>query len=201
MVKLQTPIVTKRDTVTRKLMNDIQINTLVRQALHKLLQTSDIWLLKNNLSEQTISHRIAFHLDPLFAGYNIDCEYNGDVDRQNNKKAISILKTELRQRGLLRDREASDLEKEFTNRAVFPDIIIHSRGTNDENKCIIEVKKSTSRVPFEYDFIKLRSYTSNQYDNNLNYQLGVFIEAVIDNENPSFNLKFYKNGREISSPE
>lgn len=182
-------------------MNDIEIKTLVRKALDTLLETSDIWLLKNNLSEQSISHRIAFHLDPLFVDYNIDCEYNGDVDRQNNKKAISILKTDLRQFGLLRDNEASDLEKELTNRAVFPDIIIHTRGTNNENKCIIEVKKSTSRVDYEYDFIKLRSYTSTQYDNNLIYQLGIFIEAVIDNENPSFNLKFYKNGQEISSPE
>lgn len=182
-------------------MTDIQINILVRQALDTLLQTSDIWLLKNDLSEQSISHRIAFHLDPLFAPYNIDCEYNGDIDRQNNKKAISILKTELQQFGLLRDKEASDLEKEFTNRAAFPDIIIHRRGTNEENLCILEVKKSTSRVDYEYDFIKLRSYTSNHYDNNLNYQLGVFIEAVIDNEKPSFKLKFYKQGQEIKSPE
>ena len=182
-------------------MNDIQINTLVRQALDTLLHTSDIWLLKKDLSEQSISHRIAFHLDSLFADYNIDCEYNGDIDRQNNKKAISILKTDLQQFGLLRDKEASDLEKEFTNRAVFPDIIIHRRGANNENLCILEVKKSTSRVNYEYDFIKLRSYTSNQYENNLIYQLGVFVEAVIDSENPSFKLRFYKQGQEIGNPE
>lgn len=181
-------------------MTDIQITTLVRQALDTLLQTSDIWLLENNLSEQSISHRIAFHLDPLFADYNIDCEYNGDVDRPNNKKAISILKTELQQFRLLRDKEASDLEKEFTSRAVFPDIIIHKRGTNNENLCILEVKKSTSKVDYEYDFIKLRSYTSNYNGNNLIYKLGIFIEAVIDNENPSFNLRFYKEGQEIESP-
>lgn len=182
-------------------MTDIQINTLIRQALDTLLQTSDIWLLKNDLSEQSISHRIAFHLEPLFADYNIDCEYNGDIDRQNNKKAISVLKTELEQFGLLREKEASDLEKEFTNRAVFPDIIIHRRGTNKENLCILEIKKSTSRVDYEYDFIKLRSYTSTQYDNNLIYQLGAFIEVIIDEEKPSFNLRFYQEGQEIESPE
>lgn len=182
-------------------MTDIQINTLVRQALDTLLKTSDIWLLKNNLSEQSISHRIAFHLDPLFADYNIDCEYNRDIDRQNNRKAVSILKTDLQQFGLLRDNESSDLEKEFTNRAVFPDIIIHRRGTNNENLCILEVKKSTSKVDYEYDFIKLRSYTSNYYNNNLIYQLGIFVETIIDNEKPSFNLRFYKEGQEIGSPE
>lgn len=167
------------------------------QALDKLLQTSDTWLLKNDLSEQSISHRIAFHLDPLFADFNVDCEYNGDIDRENNRKAISILKDELQQLGLLRDKEASDLEKECTSRAVFPDIIIHSRGTNENNLCILEVKKSTSTVDFNYDFIKLRSYTSNHYDNNLVYQLGVFIEVVIDKDNPLFNLRFYKGGQEI----
>lgn len=179
-------------------MTDIQIRDLIIQALDALLQTTDNWLLKNDLSEQSISHRIAFHLDPLFSNFNVDCEYNGDIDKENSRKAISILKGDLQQFGLLRDKEASDLEKEFTNRAVFPDIIIHTRGTNDNNLCILEVKKSTSTVNFNYDLIKLRSYTSNLYDNNLIYQLGVFIEVVIDNENPSFNLRFYKDGQEIS---
>jgi hypothetical protein len=182
-------------------MTDIQINTLVRKALEKLLQTSDIWLLKNDLSEQSISHRIAFHLDPLFEEYNVDCEYNGDIDRQNSRKAISILKNELQKFGQLRDKEASDLEKEFTSRAVFPDIIIHKRGTNDFNLCILEVKKNTSTVKYNYDFVKLCSYTSDQYGNNLNYQLGIFIEAIIDPEKPDFILKFYKQGQEIQSLE
>ena len=178
-------------------MTDIQIKNLVTQALNALLQTSDTWLLKNDLSEQSISNRIAFHLNPLFADFNVDCEYNGDIERDNNRKAISILKEELQQFGLLRVKEASDLEKEFTNRAVFPDIIIHRRGTNENNLCILEIKKSTSSVNYNYDFIKLRSYTSNHYDNNLKYQLGIFVEGVIDKQNPSFNLKFYKDGQEI----
>ncbi|WP_177764441.1 hypothetical protein [Flavobacterium sp. I3-2] len=181
-------------------MTDIQIKNFVEQALTTFLQTSDTWLLRNDLSEQSISHRIAFYLDPLFENYNVDCEYNGDIDRENNRKAISILKDELQQFGLLREKEATDLEKEFTNRAVFPDIIIHNRGTNENNLCIIEVKKSTSTVPFDYDFIKLRSYTSNNYDNNLKYQLGIFIEAVTNN-NPEFNLRFYKDGQKINFAE
>lgn len=179
-------------------MTDIKIKDLVRLALDTFLETSDIWLLKNDLSEQSISHRIAFHLDQLFADFNVDCEYNGDIDRPNNRKAISILKGELKEFGLLRDKEASDLEKEFTNRAVFPDIIVHERGTNNNNLCILEIKKSTSNVDYNYDFIKLRSYTSNYYENNLIYQLGIFVEAVIDDKNPLFNLRFYKQGQEIA---
>ena len=175
-------------------MTDLQIKTLLHQAIDKLLQ-NDVWLLANNLSEQSISHKIAFYLQSLFTDYNVDCEYNGDIHRGNNKKAISVLKRDLQQIGLLRHVEASDLEKEFTNRAVFPDIIIHRRGTNDHNLCIIEVKKSTSNVPYDYDYIKLRSYTSNNYDNNLKYQLGIFIEAVIEQDNSTFRLTYFKNGK------
>ncbi len=181
-------------------MNDIQIIQLVKKGLDVLIQTSDIWLLKNDLSEQSISHRLALHLDTLFKGYDVDCEYNGDVDRQNNKKAISILKSELEHFGLLRDKEANDLEKEFTNRAVFPDIIIHQRGTNKNNLCILEVKKNTSSVDYVYDYIKLKAYTSNSYDNNLFYNLGIFVEVLIDKDNPSFKLQFFKDGTEISEP-
>jgi hypothetical protein len=179
-------------------MNDIQIIQLVKKGLDVLLQTSDIWLLKNDLSEQSISHRLALHLDTFFKGYDVDCEYNGDVDRQNNKKAISILKSELEHFGLLRDKEANDLEKEFTNRAVFPDIIIHQRGINNNNLCILEVKKNTSSVGYDYDYIKLKAYTSNRYDNNLFYNLGIFVEVLIDKDNPSFKLQFFKDGTEIS---
>jgi hypothetical protein len=179
-------------------MTDLQINTLVQQAIDKLLQ-KDIWLLANDTSEQSISHKIAFYLQPLFANYNVDCEYNGDIDRENNKKSISILKSDLQQIGLLRNKEASDLEKEFTNRAVFPDIIIHRRGTNDHNLCIVEVKKSTSSVPYDYDHIKLRSYTSSNYDNNLKCQLGIFIEAVIEQDKSTFRLSYFKDGQVLAN--
>ncbi|WP_113661526.1 hypothetical protein [Pedobacter nanyangensis] len=178
-------------------MTDINVINSVKIALDTLLQTSDVWLLKNDLSEQSVSHRIAFHLDALFPDFNVDCEYNGDIDRANNRKAISILKNELKQFGLLRGKEASDLEKEFTTRAVFPDIIIHKRGSNENNLCILEVKKSTSIVDYNYDIIKLRAYTSNRYDNNLVYQIGIFIEAIVGKNKPSFNLRFYKHGEEI----
>lgn len=137
-------------------MNDKEIEQLVKIALKNVLDSSDSWLIKKNLSEQTISHRIAVHLENLFNDYNIDCEYNGDVDRENNKKAITILKDELKQFSLLKDAEASELEKELTIRAVFPDIIIHRRGLNEFNLCIIEVKKSTSNVSYNYDHIKLK---------------------------------------------
>jgi hypothetical protein len=181
-------------------MNDQDINHLVQQATTLVLQ-NDLWLLANDTSEQSISHKIAFYLQPLFNEYHVDCEYNGDVDKQNNKKSISILKTDLQQIGLLREKEATDLEKEFTERAVFPDIIIHHRGTNENNLCIVEVKKSTSNVHYDYDFLKLRCYTSSNYDNTLKYQLGIFIEAIIDGDGSHFNFSYFKNGHKVEQLE
>lgn len=178
-------------------MTDIQIDTLIRQSLENV-KSNDNCLLVNDLSEQSISHRIAYYLTPMFADYNVDCEYNGDIDKENNKKAIYILKQELAQSGLLREKEASDLEKELTSRAVFPDIIVHRRGSNAHNLCILEVKKSSSRVDYAYDFIKLQAYTSSRYDNTLKYQLGIFIEVMVGNPEPDFNLKYYKDGYEVN---
>lgn len=177
-------------------MTDTEISDKVKQATRTTLE-EDLWLLINNTSEQSISHKIAYYLQQLFIDFDVDCEYNGDIDSPGSKKTISILKSELKYLKLIRPSEETDLEREFTIRAVFPDIIIHKRGTNERNLCIIEVKKSTSTIPYEFDFLKLKAYTSDQYNNNLKYQLGVFIEVIISPEEPSFEFSFFKDGHDI----
>lgn len=178
------------------LIRDEEIKSHVHEALNHLLK-NDSYLLLNDLSERSISNKIAHYLTPLFPDYDVDCEYNGDIDRRNNRKAISILKSDLEEAKLLTDYETDHLEDEITSRSVFPDIIIHKRGFNKYNLGIIEVKKSTSRIDFAYDRMKLESYTSNKYGNNLQYQLGIFIEVVTRRQSPDFNLLYYKDGNEI----
>lgn len=114
---------------------------------------------------------------------------------------IGIVKEHLANAGLLRKGEGSSLEEEYVLRAVFPDIIIHKRGTNAQNLCIIEVKKSTSSVPFDYDYIKLCAYTSDQPGNHLSYQLGIFLKVNTANDNPSFEWAYFKNGGPVDSLE
>ena len=177
-------------------MEDLPIRKLIIEATEKVIE-KDSWLLKNDISEQCISHRLGIYLQEKFPEYDVDCEYNGDIDKYNNRKSISIFKDKLKEIGLLRLKEESDLEKEYTQRAVFPDIIIHKRGTNANNLCIVEVKKSTSSVKFDYDFLKLKAYTSNFYGNNLKYQIGIFVNAIIDEENPRFEFSYYKEGEQI----
>jgi len=177
-------------------MDDLQIKILLEQALN-ILSQKDSWLLRNNLSEQSISHKLAEYIQKLFPDYDVDCEYNGDIESPNDRKRIYVLRDDLKEIGLLKNEDENELEKEYTIRAVFPDIIIHKRGSNKNNLCIIEIKKSTSNVPVEYDYLKLRCYTSSDFDNNLKYQLGVFIKAIAGEEHQQYILTYFKNGLEI----
>lgn len=180
------------------LMMDIQkIKERVNIALTSLFER-DNWLIKHDISEQSISHKLAEYLQPIFADFNVDCEYNGNIDKPNGRKKIFLVKQNLKDKGLLNESEENDLEKELAERAVFPDIIIHKRGTNDFNLCVIEVKKSTSSVSFNYDYLKLAAYTTDLIGNDLSYNLGIFICFIIDENNPLHEIKYYKNGEQFN---
>lgn len=176
-------------------MEDLDIRYKVETALEVLLE-DDEWLLVNDMSEQSISHKFAEKLQFLFREYNVDCEYNGDIESPNDRKHINLLKLELVAKNLLKEKE-EDGQEDTLSRAVFPDIIIHERGSNDENLCIIEVKKSTSTVKHDYDRLKLSAYTTSEHGNNLKYQLGIFVIVTTGNEEPDYDLFFYKDGQEV----
>lgn len=181
------------DNQATEVMSDEEIIKVLNLGL-KILLSEDKWLLENNISERSISHKLAEHLQGLFKAFNVDCEYNGSVGQPNEKKKITILKEQLANLGLLNKDEKADEETDTTQRSVFPDIIVHSRRTQESNICVIEIKKDTSTISNEYDFIKLNAYTSNDFGNSLNYQLGIFIE-FITGEKPNYKLTFIKNGK------
>lgn len=170
-------------------MKDEDIKTILNQSLSKLFE-ADGYLMEVGSSEQSISHKLAEHLQGEFVKYglDVDCEYNRNIADVSTKKQIEVLCSLLKNYGLLTKRE-TELEKEIINRSVYPDIIVHKRGNTEENLLVIEVKKHESSVPFEYDKIKLHKFTSS---GNLNYQLGAFL-VLNGNENPS--IEYFKNGR------
>jgi len=72
----------------------------------------------------SITHRLAIHLESVFPGYDVDCEYNRDGF--DPKRLIGYKKK---------------IEFDDENGAtVFPDIIIHHRGKRG-NIIVIEAKK------------------------------------------------------------
>ena len=153
---------------------------------------NDIWLISKDLSERSISFRLGYYLQNEFPRYFVDCEYNGNPDDPNNRKRINIIRDELLKLNLVRDAE----NDENIIRSVFPDIIIHERGTNANNIAIIEVKKSTNRTPYDYDYdyIKLQQYTIDNAINGLCYKVGIFLEIHCGDNNPSFSFETFING-------
>jgi len=107
-----------------------------------LLLGNDYSLLENDVNERSISHRLALYLQQEFDSWHVDCEYNRDKDEK----------------------------KTLGENGVYPDIVIHHRGT-DHNLVAIEMKKTASRDSGEEDRKKLKGYKEQ-----LGYKYAVFIK-------------------------
>lgn len=171
-----------------------EIQRHLEQALQELI-AKDSHLLINNLSEQSMTHRLALHLTPKFSVYDVDCEYNGDVDSDVKRKEIDVLTVNAERLEIIRN--ASPRDENTIVKRVFPDIIIHKRGRNNHNLLVIEAKKSTNNdtKALEYDFEKLRIFTSQDDTNSFNYTLGAFVEFIVGT-NPNYMIRWFANGRE-----
>ena len=171
-----------------------EIKQKVLDALQEVVD-KDCYLLEQDLHEPSISHRLAVYLESKFPDFNIDCEYNGNVDADNGRKYILILKAMAYQLNRLKDGEE---DEEFVYRSVLPDIIVHKRGRNgsENNLLIIEVKKSSNQDDGAWDAEKLSRFTSSEKGNNYNYQYGVFVRFTVGAE-PSFSIQWFQNGQRL----
>jgi hypothetical protein len=171
-------------------MENVEIKSRLTTALTNLIGV-DKYLLEKMINEPCVSHRIALHLTPLFEHYDVDCEYDGNIEENDRKKGIQVLKGELEQykkrKIIVEDNSDSQRVK------VVPDIIIHHRSRNDKNLCIIEVKKNTN-TEVKYDRIKLKAYTSKLYERSLQYQFGCLI--IYDTE-ANITIEYYQDGEFI----
>jgi len=132
-----------------------EIQKKVNVAIGVLLK-NDEKLLKIDVHERSITHKLAEYLQIQFPDWNVDCEYNRKGD------ATKIIQGHLE--------ECTEHEKQYR---VFPDIIVHQRGTNS-NLLVIEVKKNTSSKKRECDERKLKYFTKS--DEEYHYSYGLFIE-------------------------
>ncbi|CAE6858228.1 hypothetical protein R69749_06317 [Paraburkholderia domus] len=126
----------------------------VARALSELL-VNDHDLLSIDANERSITFRFAMYLQSHFPGWTVDCEYNRDG-------------TEPKRLGHLELYPHSDDDEAKT---VFPDVIVHRRGTR-QNHLVLEFKKSTSRVDRQIDLRKLRGYKQQ-----LGYEHALFVEV------------------------
>ncbi|OOE38430.1 hypothetical protein BZG06_16250, partial [Salinivibrio kushneri] len=131
------------------LIGDVNIQALLDEFVNEQAQ-----LLKNDASEQAISHQLAMKLAPHFFNWHVDCEYN---------RKMEVVKRLI---------YAVSPTGEACERNVVPDIIIHKRMTA-ENLLAVEIKKSTNQEHSFKDQAKLTAFRDQ-----LGYQNSLFIRFL-----------------------
>ena len=124
-------------------MNEVSeesVAAVVLKALRNLFRR-DSYLLDVDASERAITHRLAIYLQAAFKDWDVDCEYN--------RNGLEPKTTRLPVEG------TSTADEHAVT--IFPDIIVHHRDSED-NLLAIEIKKSSSNIPLDFDRRKLRSY-------------------------------------------
>lgn len=172
-----------------------------------LLVEKDSYLMKKDVNERSLTHKLAEYYQLLFPTWNVDCEFNRNLDKPKeieidpsrllSNMARYIEEKLLPQKNIkdhlnseelitladqLRDERNINFELLFftytlgnvsSTVPIFPDIIVHHRGTL-ENHIVIEAKKSTNkkRGDVYYDLIKLLTLVESP---EYKYKKGIFI--------------------------
>jgi hypothetical protein len=140
-----------------------------------MLYRHDRELLAVDANERSITHKLAEHLQREFPCWHVDCEYNR---RGAEVKRLNVN---------FRDLRPDDLEA----KTVFPDIIIHRRGT-DQNLVVLEIKKSAGSDNTR-DIEKLKAFTAvSEYQ----YIYGLFLKLA---PNGDGELELYEGGRRAAN--
>ncbi len=152
-----------------------EIRNKIDQALVQLIER-DGYLLQIDANERAISHRLGIYLQLLFEDWDVDCEYNRNLDDPKRIKTVKgFLDTKYYERGIAETEAIT----------VFPDIIIHKRGTHN-NLLVIEMKKTTSQVDDRFDHYKLR-----EFKYQLKYPYAIFIKLITKQEKIGVAIKEY----------
>jgi hypothetical protein len=122
---------------------DQNVRVALSAAIDNLMRV-DNYLLAADCSERSITHQLAVHLAMIFPNYHVDCEYNRD--------GFDVKRLQLPERQV----HVTDDQNDAVT--VFPDIVVHKRGTDESNLLVVEIKKAASSVDRAYDIQKLRAF-------------------------------------------
>lgn len=176
-------------------MKSLEFKNKVTQAV-EMFVTRDSELLDLWTHEQAMSHRIAVYLESLFptTDANIDCEYNKHVN-DSKKVSINVAIPDCEMCNCNACRKIVERGIDVLDEIYFrPDIVVHSRETDDNNKIVIEIKKDRS-CPF--DAAKLRALTiSKERTGSYHYTLGV---AVFFTKDHTPRYRWFVDGEEVLS--
>lgn len=156
--------------------------------------SSEIKILERGLNELNFNRKIANFIEPLFDGYDVDTEYNGDIDKLNDRKALEIAQNEMIKIGI-----KHNIKNYYI---INPDIIIHTRESNDNNLVVLEIKKdSNQKKRKDFDLLKLKHLTINYCENHYNYKLGIALVFGTKEKAGTYDIHFFQNGIKLEKEE
>lgn len=143
-------------------------------------------LIARRVSERSIAHRLAIHLEREYVGLHVDCEYNRNHE---SPKTVMVFREHLPPKKLRefvgKIMESEDIDEQTAEAVMhfrispYPDIVIHKRNTNSKNTVVIEVKYLNDErgdEGREYDRAKLKAFTDPKQ--TYKYRVGVFLEIA-----------------------
>src|ERR1700720_3154838 len=101
----------------------------------------ETWLLEKDFGERALTHRLAVHVERVFLGWEVDCDYDRLGDRTLRLPHGTIVSTD-----------------DHLAKSIYPDIVVHQRAIPN-NLLAIEVRKAANHQPPEHDQQKLRALT------------------------------------------
>lgn len=159
-------------------MDFLELEPKILKAIN-LFYKHDTFLIVKNINERTITHKLAEYLQREFAEHHVDCEYNrkksDTIDEDYIKKTLNLTIADIK----TNDNKA---------KTVFPDIVIHKRGTNKNNLLVIEVKKASNKNKenTNFDIAKIKGYRQQ-----LEYKFGLFLVIGYKKE-IKYEMKWFK---------
>jgi hypothetical protein len=144
-----------------------RIKNLIEKAVDDIY-SKDLDLLERENNEVTISCKLAQYLFLKISGYHVDCEYNRHL---NNPKKMKL---------------------DDTRKIIKPDIIIHRRGTDEDNLVYIEIKTDHNNESREKDYKKIKATTDLKGE--YKYKLGIFIDFC--RKKDDLVIRYFRDGEE-----
>lgn len=179
-----------------KAIKRVEIEQIVRDSLDELL-ARDPTLLADDVSERSITHKLAEYLQNRIPNLHVDCEYNRNAALGDGAPKTLHILSSLRQSILSEGLQCGGLqEDDLLAVSTYPDIIVHRRRFNRDNLLVIEVKKRHSKIDRDYDYRKLIGFTETTDFNDYGFKYGVFILLDTDGKPPKApELTWFVDGK------
>lgn len=179
------------------------LDNVIRPSLGTFYDSRDRELVVRDVHERSIVNAICRYMlssieqaknnNPWIDNLSLDVEYNRNFEDQ---KRLYIKCTQCEVNNCYVSRKfIQGIQGNASNPFAIPDMIIHSRGNNEDNQVMIEIKKSTAtRRQILYDYRKISFFTCQRGHDVLvdyKYRLGFFIRLGVD----SYEIDTFVDGR------